>query len=141
MPHSTTRDVLCLFPCDPNSERAATVPARVYNDPVYLELERERVFARTWQLVGRVDQVREHGQFFTCEVGEDSLVVLRDGDTLRGYHNVCLHRAGPVATGCGRRNTLQCRYHGWTYNLDGTLKRAPEMEGVQRFSPDVLFFV
>jgi choline monooxygenase len=124
-----------VFPFDPNIARASTIPARVYNDPVFLELERERVFARTWQLVGRADQVREHGQYFTAQVGNDPIVVLRDGATLRGFYNVCLHRAGPVASGCGRRNTLQCRYHGWTYALDGTLKRAPEMEGVERFAP------
>jgi len=133
--------VSLVFPFDPNIERAATVPARVYNDPVFLELERERIFARSWQLVGRVDDVREHGQFFTAQVGNDPIVILRDGDTLRGFYNVCLHRAGPVASGCGKRNTLQCRYHGWTYALDGTLKRAPEMEGVQRFSPDEMHLV
>ena len=130
-----------VFPFDPNIERASTIPARVYNDPVFLELERERIFARTWQLVGRTDEVREHGQFFTAQVGNDPIVVLRDGETLRGFYNVCLHRAGPVASGCGKRNTLQCRYHGWTYSLDGTLKRAPEMEGVQRFSPDEMHLV
>ncbi|MEN9593312.1 MAG: hypothetical protein RJA21_1788, partial [Gemmatimonadota bacterium] len=124
-----------VFPFDPNIERAATIPARLYNDPVYLELEMERVFAHTWQLVGRVDQVAEHGQFLTAQVGNDSIVVLRDGDTLRGFHNVCLHRAGPVAHGCGKRNTMQCRYHGWTYGLDGALQRAPGMEGVESFKP------
>jgi choline monooxygenase len=73
--------------------------------------------------------------FFTTEIGNDSIVVLRDGHRLRGFHNVCLHRAGPVAHGCGRRQTLQCKYHGWTYTLAGELLRAPEMEGVERFTP------
>jgi len=130
-----------VFPFDPRIERASTIPARLYNDPVYLELERERVFAHTWQLVGRTDQVREHGQFLTAQVGNDSIVVVRDGDVLRGFHNVCLHRAGPVAQGCGRRNTLQCRYHGWTYTLHGTLLRAPEMEGVDGFRPEEMRLV
>lgn len=130
-----------VFPFDPNIERAATIPARVYNDPVFLELERERIFAHTWQLVGRVDDVREHGQYFTAQIGNDPIVVLRDGERLRGFYNVCLHRAGPVAQGCGKRNTLQCRYHGWTYSLDGTLKRAPEMQGVQRFEPAEMHLV
>ena len=123
------------FPFDPNIARAQTIPARLYIDPVYLELEREKIFARTWQLVGRTEQVAESGQFFTTEVAGESLVVLRDGDTLRAFHNVCLHRAGPVAYGCGKRQTLQCKYHGWTYDLTGNLLRAPEMEGVERFSP------
>ena len=129
------------FPFDPNIAGAATIPSRVYTDPVFFALEQERIFARTWQLVGRTDQVRESGQFFTATILGESIVVLRDGDTLRGFHNVCLHRAGPVAQGCGRRQTLQCRYHGWTYNLRGELIRAPEMEGVQRFSPDEMHLV
>jgi choline monooxygenase len=123
-----------VFPFDPDIRRASTIPARLYVDPVYLELERERVFAHTWQLVGRVDQVAEHGTFFTAEIGNDSIVVLRDGDSLRGFHNVCLHRAGPVAHGCGKRQTLQCRYHGWTYTLKGELLRAPEMEDAEHFN-------
>ena len=130
-----------VFPFDPRIERASTIPARLYNDPVYLELERERVFANTGQRGGRADQRGEHGSVVPAEVGNDSIVVLRDGDRLRGYHNVCLHRAGPVAQGCGRRRTLQCRYHGWTYGLDGTLIRAPEMEGTEGFHPEEMRLV
>jgi choline monooxygenase len=124
-----------IFPFDPDIARASTIPARLYIDPVYLELERERVFAHTWQLVGRLEQVAEVGQFFTAEIGNDSIVVVRDANGVRGFYNVCLHRAGPVAYGCGKRQTLQCKYHGWTYNLAGELLRAPEMEGVERFTP------
>ena len=125
-----------VFPFDPNIARASTIPSRLYNDPVYLELERERIFAHTWQLVGRVDQVSESGQYFTADIGNDAIVILRDGPTLRGFYNICLHRAGPVAYGCGKRHTLQCKYHGWTYTLDGSLLRAPEMEGVEDFRPN-----
>lgn len=130
-----------VFPFDPNIARAATIPARLYNDPVYLELEQERIFADTWQVVGRVSDVAEHGQYFTAQVGDNSIVILRDREVLRGFYNVCLHRAGPVATGCGKRNTLQCRYHGWTYSLDGGLLRAPEMEGTEHFHPSEMRLV
>src|SRR3954467_6362288 len=99
----TFRRMSLIFPFDPNIERAATIPARLYNDPVYLELERERIFAPTWQLVGRCAQVATHGDFITAQIGNDAIVILRDGDRLRGFYNVCLHRAGPVAQGCGRR--------------------------------------
>lgn len=126
------------FPFDPDIAGASTIPARLYVDPVYLELEQERIFARTWQLVGRTEDVAATGQFFTAEVAGESIVVVRDGEALRGFHNVCLHRAGPVAAGCGRRQTLQCRYHGWTYNLRGELLAAPEMEGVERFARDAM---
>lgn len=123
------------FSFDPNIATASTLPARLYNDPVYLALETERIFSRTWQVVGHLEQVARPGQFFTAEIADEAIVVLRDGETLRAFHNVCLHRAGPVAYGCGQRQTLQCRYHGWTYNLRGELIRAPEMEGVERFAP------
>ncbi|MGH7663139.1 MAG: aromatic ring-hydroxylating oxygenase subunit alpha [Gemmatimonadaceae bacterium] len=121
------------FPFDPNIAGAATIPSRLYTDPVYFELERERIFGRTWQLAGRREQVSAPGEFMTADIAGEPVVVVRDGETLRGFHNVCLHRAGPVAHGCGKRQTLQCRYHGWTYNLRGELLHAPEMEGVERF--------
>ncbi|MCA9762246.1 MAG: Rieske (2Fe-2S) protein, partial [Gemmatimonadetes bacterium] len=95
---------------------------------MFLTLEEDRVFGRTWQAVGRTADVAEPGQYLTAEIGDEALVIVRDGTTLRGFHNICLHRAGPVAEGCGRRQTMQCRYHGWTYRLDGSLLRAPEMD-------------
>jgi choline monooxygenase len=129
------------FPFDLNIERAATIPARVYTDPVFLALEQERVFGRTWQLAGHSTAVAESGQFFTADVAGESVVVVRDGETLRGFHNVCLHRAGPVASGCGKRHTLQCRYHGWTYRLDGSLLKTPGMEHARNFSADEMHLV
>jgi choline monooxygenase len=120
---------------DPDVAVAETLPADLYVDPAVLPRERERIFGRTWQLVGRADQVKATGDFFTAEIGLEPIVVVRDGDALRGYFNVCKHRAGPVARGCGSRKTLQCRYHGWTYSLGGRLLHAPEMEGVAGFTP------
>lgn len=124
------------FPFDANIARAATIPSRLYVDPVFLELERDRIFSRTWQLAARTQQLQHTGDFVAVEVAGERIVLVRDGDELRGFHNICLHRAGPVAEGCGRRQTLQCRYHGWTYDLRGGLIRAPEMEGVEAFTKE-----
>jgi choline monooxygenase len=124
-----------IFSFNPDIRFAETLPSRLYTDPVYLALEEEKIFGRTWQLVGRTADVAEPGAYLTAEIGDEAIVVVRDGEVLRGFHNICLHRAGPVATGCGRRNTLQCKYHGWTYRLDGTLLRAPEMEGSEGSCP------
>lgn len=123
-----------LFSFDPDIRRAATIPSRLYIDPLYAAVEADKVFGRTWQLVGRADQVAAPGQYLTSDIGSEAVVVARDGATLRGFHNVCLHRAGPVAEGCGRRQTLQCRYHGWTYRLDGELLKAPEMDDAIEFT-------
>lgn len=113
---------------------AETPPASWYTQAAVLEAERERVFGRTWQLAGRAEQVERAGQFFTAEVGGEPVVVVRDaGGVLRAFSNVCRHRAGPVAEGCGERKSFQCGYHGWTYGLDGRLLGTPEFEGVERF--------
>ena len=113
---------------------ATTIPARWYTDPAVLSLEAERIFGRTWQLVGRLEQVRRPGDFFTCEVAGEPLVVTRDtAGALHAFYNVCRHRAGEVARGSGNRRALQCSYHGWTYGLDGRLLTTPEWEGVRCF--------
>ena len=99
--------------------QAETLPARWYTDPAFLELEKGRIFWRTWQPVGHLEDVMRPGDFFTCEVVGEPLVVTRAQDgALRAFYNVCMHRAGPVALGRGNRRSLQCKYHGWTYGLD-----------------------
>ncbi len=117
--------------------RAATLPSRYYLDPAYLELEKERIFGRTWQLVARADELQRVGDFVPVTVLDEPIVLTHglDGE-LRGFYNVCRHRAGQVALTRGNRKSLQCRYHGWTYGLDGCLRAAPEMEATEGFSKD-----
>ena len=119
---------------NPDLSRADTPPSSWYLDPGILAREKEKIFGATWQLVGHTDQVRERGDYFTCTVSDEPLVVARglDGE-VRAFSNVCRHRAGPVARGGGSRKSLQCAYHGWTYGMDGALLTTPEFEGVNRF--------
>ncbi len=122
------------FAFEPDLSLASTIPSRWYLDPEALERERERLLGRTWQLVGQTAQVRSPGDFFTCDVAGEPLVVARAEDgALHAFSNVCRHRAGPVARGAGNRKSLQCGYHGWTYGLDGALRATPEFEGVKNF--------
>ena len=112
--------------------RATTLPARWYADPPFLELEKEKIFWRTWQPVGYVERVAKPGDFFVCDIAGESLVVVRDAaGTLRALSNVCRHRASTIACGEGNCTTLRCPYHGWTYSLDGRLLGQPEFEGVK----------
>jgi len=114
--------------------RARTLPARWYTEPEFLSLEAEKIFYKTWQPVGRVEEVLRAGDFFSCEVLNQPLVITRNTEgVLRAFYNVCPHRAAVVAHGRGNRKSLQCKYHGWTYDLDGRLLRAPEFEGVQNW--------
>lgn len=123
-----------LPPFEKTLSRASTLPAWCYTDPQVLAAERERIFARTWQPVGRLEQLQRGGDFVAAEAAGEPIVLVRDGQgTLRAFSNVCRHRAGSVAEGCGNRQTLQCSYHGWTYALDGRLVGTPEFEGVENF--------
>ena len=103
-----------------------TIPFDWYADPAVLRLERERIFRRTWQYAGRAEQAAEAAAFFTAEAGGIPIVVVRGKDgVLRAFLNVCRHRGSLVCEGEGRREALQCPYHAWTYDLDGSLRSAP----------------
>jgi choline monooxygenase len=116
--------------------RAWTLPAKLYFDPEIYALEKEKVFGQTWQVVGHRDQVANPGDYFTTELMGEPLLIVRGADAkLRAFYNVCRHRAGPPAEGCGSRKLFRCGYHGWTYDLDGSLISATEIEGVADFRP------
>jgi choline monooxygenase len=113
---------------------AATLPASDYLDAAVFERERERIFGRTWQLVGRTSDLSRPGDFVPVSILDEPVVLVRGTDgALRGFYNVCRHRAGQVALARGNRKSLQCRYHGWTYALDGSLRTAPEMDDAEGF--------
>jgi choline monooxygenase len=114
---------------------AFTIPAPWYVDPRIRDLEAHTVFSKTWQLVGRIDQVEKAGQYVSAMVAGEPLVVVRGTDgILRGFYNVCRHHAAAVVTEpCGQASILHCPYHGWNYGLDGSLKGMPEFDGVKNF--------
>jgi choline monooxygenase len=122
---------------EPNAPlaEAFTIPAPWYTDERLYDLERQTVFARSWQVVGREDQVREPGQCITSEIAGEPVVVVRGSDhVLRGFFNVCRHHAAAVVTEPeARLNQLRCPYHGWTYSLEGELKGTPDFMGVCSF--------
>lgn len=104
----------------------STLPARAYVDPYLYAAERVHVFARQWQLAAFGAHLREPGDYAAHEfAGWRILVVRQDDGTLRAFHNVCRHRAGPLVTEpAGHCTNLVCRYHGWSYGRDGSLRSA-----------------
>jgi phenylpropionate dioxygenase-like ring-hydroxylating dioxygenase large terminal subunit len=108
-------------------ERGQTLPASWYTAPALFKREKHRIFRRSWQYVGLVEEVPNQGDFFTYTLGDLPIVILRDdAGQVRGFANVCRHRGSQLLLdSCGNRKTLQCHYHAWTYNLDGTLRAAP----------------
>ncbi len=116
-------------------DQANALAARFYTDPAVLELEQRQVFSCSWQLAAHTGELASPGDHVVTEVASVPILMVRDKDNkLRAFHNVCRHRAGPLATCNGRgAGVLRCRYHGWTYSLDGQLRAAPEMAEARDF--------
>ena len=111
-----------------------TLPFAWYSDEELLRRERARIFARSWQYAGRADDVAEPGSFLATDAGGIPILVTRDQEgALRAFLNVCRHRGAVLTDGCGRRATIQCHYHAWTYDLDGSLRTAPRSDREAEF--------
>jgi phenylpropionate dioxygenase-like ring-hydroxylating dioxygenase large terminal subunit len=104
------------------------LPPWCYNDADIARLEHERVILPSWQIACHINDIPDAGNYVTFDFGPESIVVLRtaQGD-IAAYHNVCRHRAARLLQGTGtcRGGAITCPYHGWTYNLDGTLRGLP----------------
>ncbi|QYJ14794.1 Carnitine monooxygenase oxygenase subunit [Rubrobacter xylanophilus DSM 9941] len=112
---------------------ASTLLPEAYTSPEFFDIEKERVFAKSWIPVGFVSQVRETGHTIVTEVAGRSIIVTRDkSGKLRAFHNVCRHRAARLLDeGCHvvRNNRIRCPYHSWTYDLEGKCLGTPLFEG------------
>lgn len=104
----------------PDAVRDDFIPAADYISREWLTREKERLWPRAWQMVGRVEEFEAPGEFVTYEILEDSITVVRDKDgELKAFHNVCPHRGRRLTEGCGRMGRFVCKYHGWKWDLDG----------------------
>jgi len=113
-----------------------TLPASFYRDPARYELERVRIFAPSFHLAAHVSMLPRPGDLYALDVAGYPLLIARQHDgALRAFHNVCRHRAGPLAgagaSACG--DHLVCRYHGWKYTLDGKLRTATGFGPAENF--------
>ena len=113
---------------------ATALPARFYTGEGTAAADQSAIFNRHWQYICHSSQIADEGDYTVAELGQLPVIVIRTAEGIRGYHNVCRHRAGPLAQCSGKgAKQLRCRYHGWTYNLDGSLRTATEMKDVADF--------
>lgn len=111
------------------SSEATTLPAEMYTSEEIYRLEQRLIFGKTWYYVGHISQLQGAGSYFTVEIAQQPLVILKNqAGELRGFFNVCSHRAAPVAVGSGKSHCLTCLYHAWSFDLEGNLKGIPDME-------------
>ena len=126
------------FHIDPDIRRAATLPAEVYAAPEWYAVQRERIFARSWQLVRGPERVKAPGHLlpFTLLDGcveEPMVLSMGEDSVLRCLSNVCTHRGTVVCEGETHAKGLRCRYHGRRFALDGKMTFMPEFDGVEGF--------
>ncbi|MEM7208771.1 MAG: aromatic ring-hydroxylating dioxygenase subunit alpha [Pseudomonadota bacterium] len=118
-------------------DEAHTLPSRYYYDSEVLEAEKHSIFYKTWRLVAHISEVARPRQFVTCEIFDQSVLVIRGEDeVLRAFHNVCQHRGTRLVDerrGEGKR-AFVCKYHSWGYGTDGSLVAAPRTEKLSNFN-------
>src|SRR6201992_3692327 len=118
---------------------AVTIPVAAYISEDYVRAERDKLWRKVWQQVGRVEDLPKVGSFLTYDILDDSIVVVRTGpDTFKAHHNVCVHRGRRLVdtperakSACGHRKSFVCGFHGWTDDADGNGIHVPEKEDWQ----------
>lgn len=116
-------------------ERATMLPPSAFADPGVLEWEIENIFGG-WTCLGHVSAVCGPGDYLMREIGQSSVFAIRGADgEVRVFLNVCRHRGSRLITDTAGsvRKRVQCPYHAWSYDLDGSLVAAPHMDGVENF--------
>ena len=87
--------------------------------------EVEKLWRKTWQFACRIEDIPNVGDQVVYDIVDDSLVVVRTADGVKAFVNSCLHRGTMLRTEAGNARQIRCPFHGWTWNLDGTLKLIP----------------
>jgi glycine betaine catabolism A len=114
---------------------AKTLPQKYFVSPEVFADEEQRIFSKSWVLVGHHSQVAKPGDYLVADVANESLIVIRDkNNEVHGFYNVCRHRGTRLKEdACGHTSAIQCPYHAWTYGLDGRLIGAPHMDEAPDF--------
>ena len=104
--------------------RADFVPKDAYLSPEFARLEALRIWPKVWQVACRLEEIPAIGDFVTYDILDESIIVVRTGVTeIKAFFNVCQHRGRRLTAGCGHAKNFMCRYHGWTWRLDGALAK------------------
>ena len=115
-------------------ENASALPPELYTSTEILELEEQQIFARDWSCAGRASEIPNPGDYLTWSIGDQPIYCLRSKDgSVQAFSNVCRHRMMVLLEGRGNCKRVVCPYHAWTYDLDGQLIGAPQMDRSRGF--------
>ena len=126
----------CASPFVEQQSTSRALPSIWYRSAEMYELERRAIFSRRWILVTHKLRFKEIGDWVKFqEAGFPFFLCLDKNGTIRGFHNVCRHRAFPIVSeNQGNSKILSCKYHGWSYGLNGRLAKAPGYQDMEGFS-------
>ena len=122
-------------PSAQEKQSVRALPASWYSSPEMYELERRAIFSRKWQLITHSIRLPNVGDYLKYDIAGFEIVLIKDRtNTINGFHNICRHRAFPVVTeDKGSARILSCKYHGWSYGLNGKLAKAPQYQDLPGF--------
>ena len=122
-------------PLNDKAESSYTLPAEYYLSPEIFEIEKEKIFYRTWQYVAHESMLPDSGDYICFDICDESIFVIRSSDSkLRAFYNICRHRAHQLLQGYGNvRKLIVCPYHAWSYNDQGNLIKARFSEDREEF--------
>ena len=124
---------------DTLKQGARSLPQKYYTDNSILKKEMAKIFSSNWLCCGRGDDILNPGQYKLINILNESIIILRDDNyKLSAFYNVCRHRGTRICTkewGTFSKS-IQCPYHGWTYDLQGKLSGTPNMNAVENFNKD-----
>ncbi len=135
MGHVTVDDVRRVeVGYDPDPALSLSLRSEAYTDEKWAEADLQAIFMRTWQWVCHVGDLATPGSYVTATIAEMPIVVVRGRDgLLRGFYNVCKHRAHELLSGSGETRSIACPYHAWVYSLDGRLQGARRADRMETF--------
>jgi len=115
---------------------ASTLPPACYTSPAFYRREVQTIFMKVWNFIGRADRIPKAGDYFTVEFAGVPVIVMRGSDGMvRAFANSCRHRGALLLDGEGNCRAVRCPYHSWTYDTEGKLVVAPEMDATKDFDP------
>jgi choline monooxygenase len=122
------------LPIHEEPQHSYTLPSHFYLDKSIYEQEKQKIFYCNWHYAGHLSQLNKPGDYLTATIANESIFIVRGQDkTLRGFYNVCRHRAHQLLEGSGNTHNIVCPYHAWSYALDGELRHARNSEKVPGF--------
>ncbi len=135
---SQTKDV-----SDDITQKGNALPARFFIEDEIFEMEKEKVFGQYWVYAGHANSITDPGEFFTRNIGDRQLIIVRGHDgEIKAFDNVCAHRGSKMVedtpmTDPSKTSRIRCPYHLWTYNLEGKLQSTPKSFEEASLNPDL----